>query len=196
MSHRRTQCWWGLPKVPRIFFIAHLSARDMGTAPGISIRVQSAPAASELEWRSASPFGLEEALSFSKFTSIWKHGLAPTRPLSRAPWRSVSLSSRCSLRETGAPERIRTSDPQIRSLVLYPAELRARLEGANLFRPPRKGKNYWRGWRTGRGGGGGGAAFSAKSFENSRFPPERWPLLPCPAPLRWLRLVGKGSGPS
>ncbi len=32
--------------------------------------------------------------------------------------------------ENGAPERIRTSDPQIRSLVLYPAELRARLEGA------------------------------------------------------------------
>ena len=28
----------------------------------------------------------------------------------------------------GAPERIRTSDPQIRSLVLYPAELRARNE--------------------------------------------------------------------
>lgn len=27
---------------------------------------------------------------------------------------------------SGAPERIRTSDPQIRSLVLYPAELRAR----------------------------------------------------------------------
>ena len=26
----------------------------------------------------------------------------------------------------GAPERIRTSDPQIRSLVLYPAELRVR----------------------------------------------------------------------
>jgi hypothetical protein len=26
---------------------------------------------------------------------------------------------------SGAPERIRTSDPQIRSLVLYPAELRA-----------------------------------------------------------------------
>ena len=25
----------------------------------------------------------------------------------------------------GAPERIRTADPQIRSLVLYPAELRA-----------------------------------------------------------------------
>jgi hypothetical protein len=27
----------------------------------------------------------------------------------------------------GAPEEIRTPDPQIRSLVLYPAELRARL---------------------------------------------------------------------
>ena len=28
--------------------------------------------------------------------------------------------------ENGAPEEIRTPDPQIRSLVLYPAELRAR----------------------------------------------------------------------
>ena len=42
----------------------------------------------------------------------------------------------------GAPERIRTSDPQIRSLVLYPAELRARLKGANLLGRLRKGKNY------------------------------------------------------
>ena len=30
----------------------------------------------------------------------------------------------------GAPERIRTSDPQIRSLVLYPAELRALIASA------------------------------------------------------------------
>ena len=29
-------------------------------------------------------------------------------------------------KETGAPGTIRTSDPQIRSLMLYPAELRAR----------------------------------------------------------------------
>ena len=28
------------------------------------------------------------------------------------------------VKRNGAPERIRTSDPQIRSLVLYPAELR------------------------------------------------------------------------
>src|SRR5438270_723757 len=31
----------------------------------------------------------------------------------------------------GAPERIRTSDPQIRSLVLYPTELRARRNGGS-----------------------------------------------------------------
>src|SRR4051812_26023155 len=42
----------------------------------------------------------------------------------------------------GAPEEIRTPDPQIRSLVLYPAELRARLERANLLGRPGKGKNY------------------------------------------------------
>ena len=39
----------------------------------------------------------------------------------------------------GAPERIRTSDPQIRSLVLYPAELRARAgrAGDHRFRTDR-----------------------------------------------------------
>ena len=42
----------------------------------------------------------------------------------------------------GAPEEIRTPDPQIRSLVLYPAELRVRFEGANLFRTLPKGKHY------------------------------------------------------
>jgi hypothetical protein len=31
------------------------------------------------------------------------------------------------IKRNGAPERIRTSDPQIRSLMLYPAELRARI---------------------------------------------------------------------
>ena len=35
--------------------------------------------------------------------------------------------------DIGAPERIRTSDPQIRSLVLYPAELRALAHGAETF---------------------------------------------------------------
>lgn len=31
-------------------------------------------------------------------------------------------------RQSGVPERIRTSDPRIRNPVLYPAELRARVE--------------------------------------------------------------------
>jgi hypothetical protein len=35
-------------------------------------------------------------------------------------------TSRIPLELAGAPEEIRTPDPQIRSLVLYPAELRAR----------------------------------------------------------------------
>src|SRR5690606_25369349 len=52
----------------------------------------------------------------------------------RARWPASPGSPKASPRhefsllfENGAPERIRTSDPQIRSLVLYPAELRARL---------------------------------------------------------------------
>jgi hypothetical protein len=42
----------------------------------------------------------------------------------------------------GAPGRIRTHDPQIRSLVLYPAELpvRAKGGGQNLGRSPPIGK--------------------------------------------------------
>ena len=35
----------------------------------------------------------------------------------------------------GAPEEIRTPDPQIRSLVLYPAELRARLAIQWMIKP-------------------------------------------------------------
>ena len=55
-----------------------------------------------------------------------------TRTPSQSPARPAS-GVRCGpakalflLGKNGAPERIRTSDPQIRSLVLYPAELRAR----------------------------------------------------------------------
>src|SRR6059058_5620610 len=45
--------------------------------------------------------------------------------------------------ENGAPGTIRTSDPQIRSLMLYPAELRARfsrLTGVRFENPARKVK--------------------------------------------------------
>ena len=49
------------------------------------------------------------------------------RPLAYpARWRSVFLNARRLLRKTGALGEIRTPGPQIRSLMLYPAELRAR----------------------------------------------------------------------
>jgi hypothetical protein len=58
--------------------------------------------------RASAPLAsLEGALSFSKFATL--------------------------TRKTGAPERIRTSDPQIRSLVLYPAELRVRVLEARTY---------------------------------------------------------------
>jgi hypothetical protein len=41
--------------------------------------------------------------------------------------------------EAGAPERSRTPNPQIRSLVLYPIELRARAEKRASFKG---GNNY------------------------------------------------------
>src|SRR5262249_46580986 len=61
-------------------------------------------------------------------------GPSPAYGCLAAPFRSRS-------ERNGAPERIRTSDPQIRSLVLYPAELRVRFEGANLLGRLLKGKN-------------------------------------------------------
>lgn len=48
------------------------------------------------------------------------------RPIKKEPREDPGSSSK---KVTGAPERIRTSDPQIRSLVLYPAELRALASG-------------------------------------------------------------------
>ena len=54
---------------------------------------------------------------------------------------AIFPSSASRTKENGAPGRIRTSGPQIRSLVLYPAELRVRFEGANLFRTLPKGKD-------------------------------------------------------
>ena len=48
---------------------------------------------------------------------------------SGATWLRELVAACCGV---GAPERIRTSDPQIRSLVLYPAELRAR-DGPQIY---------------------------------------------------------------
>ena len=46
--------------------------------------------------------------------------------------------------DDGAPERIRTSDPQIRSLVLYPAELRVRARGRPIGGEVRLGNPFFR----------------------------------------------------
>src|SRR5580658_4975765 len=108
-------------------------------------------------WRLPRPLcGLEEALSFSKLAF--------------------------SLRKTGAPERIRTSDPQIRSLVLYPAELRALLEARSYIGEPcqRQGLPSRR-----CGTDATPPAIPAKSpWKRKDFPPKRHcaPLSP-PAPL-------------
>src|ERR1700745_2112114 len=50
-----------------------------------------------------------------------------TRLSPMSPVRLVTYVSGPDMLSSGAPGRIRTSDPQIRSLVLYPAELRALL---------------------------------------------------------------------
>ena len=63
---------------------------------------------------------------------------------------TATSSGRC-LKENGAPGTIRTSDPQIRSLMLYPAELRARLaangEGGYLAEAGAGGKGCPAGFR-------------------------------------------------
>jgi hypothetical protein len=52
-----------------------------------------------------------------------------TRLSPMCPVRSVTYVSGPDIEIAGAPEGIRTPDPQIRSLVLYPAELPALKEG-------------------------------------------------------------------
>jgi hypothetical protein len=81
----------------------------------------------------------------------------------------------------GAPEEIRTPDPQIRSLVLYPAELRARFEGANLFRTLPKGKDK-------SSQVGTTSRFPASIGGNVQISPRSGIVIPCPLPPRWLRL--------
>src|ERR1051325_1733250 len=54
----------------------------------------------------------------------------------------VEVRSRWARRKTGAPGEIRTPDPQIRSLVLYPAELRALLPADGAKSPARTAHSY------------------------------------------------------
>src|SRR5580692_6448701 len=118
-------------------------------------------------WRLPRPLcGLEEALSFSKLAF--------------------------SLRKTGAPERIRTSDPQIRSLVLYPAELRALLEarsyiGEPLQRQAPSGPQC----RPGAAPLPDPAPCKPSTGGNVQISTPSGIVLPCPLPPRWLRLAAK-----
>src|SRR5581483_9610749 len=88
-------------------------------------------------------------------------GVAALPRLCRSKRRSVFVSSLRSLTKTGAPEEIRTPDPQIRSLVLYPAELRARSLPAFRNRLAAEGREPMKAarqrqaeWRTGSAGAG------------------------------------------
>src|SRR5690606_101679 len=66
-----------------------------------------------------------------------RRGAIEVRPTARAPGPKSKKGQTVDpltlvLFPRGAPGRIRTSDPQVRSLVLYPAELRARCAEAEL----------------------------------------------------------------
>jgi hypothetical protein len=63
------------------------------------------------------------ASAIAKFENVLETEFAK-RPANRLVKSTLSI---------GAPEEIRTPDPQIRSLVLYPAELRARLSPTGRF---------------------------------------------------------------
>ena len=60
-------------------------------------------------------------------TDLERHSLAraPCIPNAKSHTKKKPAISRLPASQYGAPGRIRTSDPQVRSLVLYPAELRA-----------------------------------------------------------------------
>ena len=59
----------------------------------------------------------------------------PSRYPAQPPAGRLARSEFYLLFKNGAPERIRTSDPQIRSLVLYPAELRAHFAASGPIGP-------------------------------------------------------------
>ena len=88
----------------------------------------------------------------------------------------------------GAPERIRTSDPQIRSLVLYPAELRALLEARSYIGEP----SQRQGLPSGRcGTDATPPPFPPSPRGNAKISVPSGIVLPCPLPPRWLRLAAK-----
>ena len=94
-------------------------------------------------------------------------------------------------KNNGAPEEIRTPDPQIRSLVLYPAELRVRFEGRNLFRsPPQRQEQPV----PARDIVAAHPQFPASPGGNVQISPPSGIVVPCPLPPCWLRLAGRPPG--
>ena len=91
----------------------------------------------------------------------------------------------------GAPERIRTSDPQIRSLVLYPAELRAPSQGRRTYWGLRaKASGPFRFWRTPEGQ----SSSEAAALRQVPAPPTDFGDLTVPAPLSRAMGAGKSGG--
>src|ERR1700712_3837280 len=78
--------------------------------------------------------------------------------------------------EAGAPGRIRTSDPLVRSQMLYPAELRARgVTGVHATAKWQCGASYLAagGAAGGAGGGGGGAGIDMGTVSTMSRPARR-----------------------
>jgi hypothetical protein len=90
-------------------------------------------------WRLAASLGakgdrLPDCLAWHRYSLPQVAFLSTTNSswLQRSPAKTLDPLMFVVLHVNGAPGTIRTSDPQIRSLVLYPAELRVRAEGRNL----------------------------------------------------------------
>ncbi len=105
---------------------AHRSFQRASQTPGLPSR--STSQTSRCRARSRPPCRTDGIAHEISTTDNVRPG-APTSPHepSRITTRLAGgRSGLWTMLKNGAPERIRTSDPQIRSLVLYPAELRAR----------------------------------------------------------------------
>ena len=97
-------------------------------------------------------------------------------PNSEARWATDEVE-----RRTGAPGRIRTHDPQIRSLVLYPAELPVHLGRRKLGIEGHKGKRM-------RSSSGHAQNAAQPPVAQTEFPPESVFTETCPSIGAWLRL--------
>src|SRR5690242_3919725 len=96
--------------------------------------------------------------------------------------------------KTGAPEEIRTPDPQIRSLMLYPAELRVRLRAQNLLSDPAKRKRMRQLYISPFIPRLPGIRNRAKSLAlRGKSSPESGIAYPCLGKRRSLRLLAKDS---